>query len=391
MRKKIALLLTFALCFGATLGAMAQTGRIAILLEGSRGDLSFNDMGTKGAEAAVTDLNLELDIVQNAAASDYLPNLRNLSRSEQYDLIISFGFLQADAVRQAASEFPDQKYLTVGGVITDRSNVMAILFHENEVSALIGALAALTAAHHGYPRAGIVLGVEIPVLYHFEAGYRFGMQWGLDRYAAETGLTPEVGMLYTYTGTFQDIAVGRIASEAMLAQGAASIYNVAGALGIGDLQAITAFHTQEGTRSGPPYFFGVDANQDYLGEGFHGLASAMKRIDNATYQAIETVANGTFAGGLRVLGLADSGVGISKLQDLEEFLQFGIEAGAISSDAYYSTIANWAANRATVPQWIWDAIGELEVLILSEALLIPTANTPDEMGAIRMQYPLGAP
>jgi basic membrane protein A len=364
----------------------ALTGRIAVVLGGGRGDLSFNDMGFKGASEAAKQLGLELVTVQSVATADYFPNLRTLARTEEYDVILSFGSFFADAVSQAAEEFPEQRFVTVGGFVPDKANVMAVTFRENEMSALIGALAGMTAAYHGHAYAGIVLGIEIPVLYHFEAGYRFGMDWGLKRYAEATGDSAAVGVLYTYTGTFQDVAVGKTASEAMLAQGAASIYNVAGALGLGDLEAITEHHELADSNFGPPYYLGVDANQDYLGGGLHGLASGMKRIDVATRQAVEAVINGTFQGGIINLGLAEGGVGVSDLDDLVEFINFGIEAGAIANSAFYSTLANWAQNRATVPSWIWNAVDDLESGILDGSIVVPTANNPDEIEAVRSLY-----
>ena len=365
----------------------ALTGRIAVVLGGGRGDLSFNDMGFKGASEAAKQLGLELVTVQSVATADYFPNLRTLARTEEYDVILSFGSFFVDAISQAADEFPEQRFVTVGGFVPDKANVMAVTFRENEMSALIGALAGMTAAYHGHAYAGIVLGIEIPVLYHFEAGYRFGMDWGLERYAEATGDSAAVGVLYTYTGTFQDVAVGKAASEAMLAQGAASIYNVAGALGLGDLEAITEHHELADTSFGPPYFFGVDANQDYLGGGLHGLASGMKRIDVATRQAVEAVVNGTFQGGIISLGLAEGGVGVSDLDDLVEFIDFGIQAGAIANNAFYSTLANWAQDRATVPSWIWNAVDDLESGILDGSIVVPTANNPDEIEALRSLYP----
>lgn len=366
----------------------ASTGKMAIVLGGGRGDLSFNDMGFKGASEAAEQLGLSLTTAQSVSTADYLPTLRDLARTQQFDVILSFGSLFADAVAQAAGEYPTQRFVTVGGFVSNLANVMSITFRENEMSALVGALAALTAGYHGYAYAGMVLGIEIPVLYHFEAGYRFGMDWGLARYTQVTGNPVSVGMLYTYAGTFQDIAVGKAASEAMLAQGAASIFNVAGALGLGDLQAIAEYHQLADTSYGPPYFFGVDANQDYLGGGFHGLASGMKRIDVATIQAVNAVARGTFVGGVTSLGLAEGGVGMSDVEDLLEFIDFGIQAQALDSDAFYTTLAHWSANRATVPAWIWDAVAELEAGILDGSIVIPTANNPEEMDAMRRQYPL---
>lgn len=392
MKKALVLLTLVVMGLSVVAFAGFGAGKVAVVLDvGGRGDLSFNDMGFKGTDQAAVDFGLEMVEVQSATAADYAPNIRNLARTGEYDLIIGVGFLLTDAMSEVADEFPNQKFAIIDGFIPDKPNVMAILFRENEQSALIGALAGMAAAYHGYKYAGVVLGIEIPVLYHFEAGFRFGMDWGLKKYAEATGETPDVGLLYTYTGTFSDIAAGKSASEAMLAQGAVGIYNVAGPLGLGDLEAVTEFHDNAGTTYGPPYYFGVDADQDYLGDGMHALASGMKRVDTGCYTAVKSIVEGTFTGGILSLGLQEGGVSISKLDDLVDFIDFGVAGGAISADNFYKIIGNWAMNRATLPMWIWNAVDELEKGILDGSIVVPTADNANEMKAVREQYTLGAP
>lgn len=367
-------------------------GKVAVVLDvGGRGDLSFNDMGFKGTDQAAKDFGYDMVEIQCATAADYLPNMRNVARTGEFDLIICVGFLLGDALATAAAEFPEQKFAIIDvGYITG-PNIMNIVFRENEMSALVGTLGAMAAAEYGYDYVGVVLGIEIPVLYHFEAGYRFGIDWGIKKYAEVKETTPDVGLLYTYTGTFSDIALGKAASEAMLSQGAVAIYNVAGPLGIGDLEAVTEFHDTAGTTYGAPYYFGVDANQDWMGNGLHGLASGMKRVDTAAYMAIQAVAEGTFTAGVTSLGLAEGGVGISRMRDLIEFVDFGIGAGAITLLDVPAIVYNWARNRLTVPGWIWDAVDELEAGILDGSIVVPTADTGAEMAAVRAEYTLGAP
>ncbi len=377
------LVLALMLVLGLSLVGMAA-GKVAVVLDvGGRGDLSFNDMGFQGTDQAAVDFGLEMVEVQSASAADYSPNLRNLARTGEYELIIGVGFLFTDAMGEVAAEFPNQKFAIIDSVV-DADNVMSIVFRENEMSALIGALGALAAHEHGYDAFGVVLGIEIPVLYHFEAGVRYGMDWANEQVGGD------VDLLYTYTGTFSDIALGKAASEAMLGQGAVGIYNVAGPLGLGDLEAVTEAHDNAGTTYGPPYFFGVDANQDYLGNGLHGLASGMKRVDHATYFAIESVVDGTFEGGITSLGLTEGGVGISDLDTLIDFIDFGVLGGAISSDDFYTIVGNWALNRATVSAGSWALIDELEAAILDGSIVVPTADTLDQMRAIRNDYPLGS-
>jgi basic membrane protein A len=382
VKKALALLLVVLL--GVSLVGLADGEKVAVVLDvGGRGDLSFNDMGFKGTDQAAEDFGYEMVEVQNASGADYLPNLRNLARTGDYKIIICVGYLLGDALTAVAEEFPDQKFAIIDSVV-DAPNVMSIVFRENEMSALVGALAAMAAVEHGYSHVGVVLGIEIPVLYHFEAGFRFGIDW------ANNELGSDIGLLYTYTGSFSDIALGKAATEAMLAQGAVGVYNVAGPLGVGDYEAISEAHQNAGTTYGPPYYFGVDANQDWMGDGMHGLASGMKRVDNAAYMAVESVSEGTFTPGIVSLGLAEGGVAISKLGDLADFIEFGIDAGSVDPDNFYNIVANWASNRATIPSQIWDAIDELEAGILDGSIVVPTANSGEEMSAVRAQYTLGA-
>jgi len=170
--------------FNKTLNERQNTKKIAIVYDiGGRGDLSFNDMAYMGAERAAKDFNLKLIQVQSNSENDYLPNLRTLAKSGQYDIIIAVGFMMTKAVKTVAKEFPKQRFVIIDGFDPEMPhNVQMVLFKENEGSALAGALAALIALNDHKDTIGIVLGMEIPVLYKFEGGYRFGAYWALDYY-----------------------------------------------------------------------------------------------------------------------------------------------------------------------------------------------------------------
>jgi basic membrane protein A len=393
--RSVILVLAVSLLVGGLVlmsGAMAQPelkGKVAVILDvGGRGDLSFNDMGFKGTDEAAEAFGLEMVAIQSATAADYLPNVRNAARSGEYDLILCVGFLLGDALNTVAPEFPEENFAIIDSVV-DHPNVMSIVFNENEMSALVGALGAMVAAYYGYPNVGVVLGIEIPVLYHFEAGFRFGIDWGNKKYEQVTGTNPNIGLLWTYTGTFSDIAKGKAATEAMLAQGAGLVYNVAGPLGIGDLEAITEAVFAERKICGPPFMIGVDANQDWMGDGCRVLASGMKRVDVGAFNAVKAVVEGTFEGGIVSLALGNRGVTISRYQDLLDFMEFGIKGGVITEADKASIVRNWLAMRDAIPYWIWDGVSELEMKIVSGEIVAPTANTLDEMQAVRDLYPLG--
>ncbi|NJE61075.1 BMP family ABC transporter substrate-binding protein [Thermococcus sp. 21S7] len=170
--------------FNESLNSRQNTKKIAIVYDvGGRGDLSFNDMAYLGAEKAAKEFGLQLDELQSNSENDYLPNLRSLAKSGEYDIIIAVGFMMTNAVKQVATEYPNQRFVIIDGYDPEMPhNVQMVLFKENEGSTLAGALAALIALNDNKDTIGIVLGMEIPVLYKFEGGYRFGAYWALDYY-----------------------------------------------------------------------------------------------------------------------------------------------------------------------------------------------------------------
>ena len=378
----------FMLAGGPFMSTASAGAKIALVLDGGgRGDLSFNDMGFKGTDEAQANLGVEVVEIQSNSAADYLPNMQNAARSGKFDLIVAVGFLLADAMAEVADQFPDQKFAIIDVTWLGKPNLMEIGYEENKGSAIVGALSSMVAAHYGYDKIGVVLGIEIPVLYKFEAGYRYGMHWGNAKYAEKTGKEANVGLLWTYTGTFSDIAKGKAATEAMLAQGAGIIYNVAGPLGIGDPEAITEHLEAKGKSAGPPFMIGVDANQDYLGDGHRVLASMMKRVDFGVYSAIESVVNGTFKGGVQILGPHNGGIAMSGKQDLADFIKFGVNGGAISASDSDRISSNWTAMRDEIPGWIWDAVAELQGQISDGSAEVPCGWCPDTIGEIRAKYP----
>lgn len=355
---------------------------------GGRGDLSFNDMAYLGALRAAKDLGLSLKEVQSRTQDDYVPNLRAAARSGDAALIVAVGFLMTDAVKQVSQEYPNVKFAIVDGYVPDRTNVVSILYRENEGSALVGALAALTAYYFNCTKVGIVLGMEIPVLWKFEIGYAYGVRWA-ERYIKQKfGKDTKFDILYIYTGSFNDPAKGKQAAEVMLSQGVCVIYQAAGATGLGVFEAVAEAGRKAGKNMGPPFAIGVDADQDYIKPGFI-LASMMKRVDVGVYTATKMAVEGTFKGGVLELGLKEGGVSVSTLDDLSQFLEIGIKAGAVRQEDAQKIIETVREMRSKIPAWIWDAIDMLRQDIISGKEKVPLPTTQDQVVQLRKELGLG--
>ncbi|NJE10208.1 BMP family protein [Thermococcus sp. MAR1] len=367
----------------------STTGAIAIVYDvGGRGDLSFNDMAYLGASKAAKDFDLELVELQSNSEDDYVKNLETLASQKKYLVIIAVGFMMTDAVKQVADEYPDQKFAIIDGYIPDKDNVMSILFKENEGSALAGALAGLIAANSGKDKVGIVLGMEIPVLYKFEAGYRFGVKWAEDYYKQHEGKEVSIDVIYQYTGTFNDAAKGKAAARAQLAQGAWVIYQVAGGTGLGVFDAVSEVLDSQGKKMGPPFAIGVDSAQDWIKPGVI-IASMMKRVDVGVYTAVKDAVEGNFKGGIVELGLKEGGVGISTVDDVMAMFdslpedtqkQKLKDLGFNSKDELKKYLED---TRAQVPNWIWEAVNDLAGKIKTGTIKVPAPMDKEGIEKVR--------
>jgi len=393
--------------------------KIAVVSDiGGRGDLSFNDMAFKGADDAARDFGVEVIELISKKEADYLPNLRAAARDPDVVLIVGVGFLLTDAIYEVAQEFPDKNFAGIDTSVQDKAkqelgrilpNVLDIKFEEHKGSALVGALACfLLAVNPDFRHVGMVLGIEIPPLWKFEIGFKWGCDWALNYYKEKFGSLPEhlQGMttkeivLWTYTGTFSDITKGYEAAKGMYAQGAIAVYNVAGPLGLGINQAVQEIANEKGLEMGPPFWIGVDANQDWINPGFV-IASMMKRVDKGVYYAAKLAVEGKFRDfvqrndGVLVLGIGTKidgelaeGIAMSTLDDLDEFVQFGIEAEKLTGKKVLPLPPEEIKNkvksmRDSVPQWIWDAVKELEDKIRNGEVEVPLPTSKEEVEAWR--------
>ena len=376
--------------------------KIAVVSDiGGRGDLSFNDMAFAGGDRAEEELGVEMVELISMVEADYVPNLRIAAQDPDVELIFGVGFLLSEALLTVAQEFPDKNFAGIdthtqalaADLGIELPNMLDIVFEEHKGSALVGALAALLAIHYDRPHIGAVLGIEIPVLWKFEIGYKWGCEWAIrwyeerfpDEYAAEppesivnTPMTERV--LWTYTGTFADITKGYLAAVPMYEKGAVAVYNIAGPLGIGINSAVHDIAERDGLTEGPPFWIGVDANQDWMNPGFV-IASMMKRVDWGVFYATRMVADGIFRDvvaeydgvitlgiGTEILGEPMEGIAISGIEDLAEFIEFAKHLEEITGEPVLPGPPEWIdakvrEMRDAQPAWIWEAVEELETLI----------------------------
>ena len=281
---------------GETTGASGSDVRVALNTDvGQLNDRGFNQLAYEGLKRAGRELGIKTRVVESNSAADYVPNYSALAR-QGFDLIIGVGFAQGDAIDTAATMFPNTKFAIVdvdqSTLKHAPSNVIGLLFKEQEVGYLAGVLAGLSAKGSS-PVIGSVGGYKEPPVDRFIAGYQAGAKWA----------KPNIKTLNSYSSDWDDQAKCKELALSEIARGASVVFQVAGECGLGALSA---------TKQQKVWGIGVDADQSFLGP--YILTSALKRVDEAVFDTIKSVVDGSWKGGRNLtFGLADDGVGLGTI------------------------------------------------------------------------------
>jgi basic membrane protein A len=260
-------------------------------------DRGFNHLAYVGLLRAEKQLGIQGTVLQSPSAADYVPNLSSLAQ-QKYNLVIGVGFDQADAIAQVAKKFPNTHFAIIDvdqqTLKGKPANVLGLLFREQEAGYLVGYLAGLEAKKMpGKNIVSTVGGEKQPPVDRYIAGFQAGAK------AADPG----VKTLNGYSQDWVDTAKCKELALNQIAAGSKVVFQVAGGCGLGALDAAKQKHV---------WGIGVDADQSYLGPEV--LTSALKRVDSAVYQTIQSVKDGTFKGGKNVVfGLDHDGVGYGKV------------------------------------------------------------------------------
>ncbi len=308
-------------------GAGIKVGQVTDV--GGIDDRSFNATSWKGVQDAMDKLGIEGQYLESQQQTDYERNI-NEFLNQDYDLIITVGFLLGTATAQAAKANPDTKFAIVDYAYPDcwpgaevgkdcgsdvpLDNVLGLTFATDEAAFLTGYLAAgMTKTG----KVGIFGGIPIPPVTIFMVGFEQGVKYYNQKHGTnvevlgwETDPGAEGCGNGSFTGNFESTDDGRRLAESLMDEGADIIVPVAGPVGLGSAAACK----ERGTM-----MIGVDTDWYVSAPEFKEvyLTSILKNMDVAVYDAIQAVVDGTFQGGVYLGTLANDGVGLAPFHDFD--------------------------------------------------------------------------
>ncbi len=282
-------------------------------------DNSFNELGLTGLERAAEELGVEPITVESADESAYAPNITNLV-DQGCNLIVTVGFLLAEATIEAANANPDINFAIVDDQLDadqdgapDVENGKPIVFDTAQAAFLAGYAAA------SYSETGVVGtfgGIQIPPVTIFMDGFYDGVQY----YNEETGENVEVvgwdKENGSFTGGFAAGTEARQAAQTLIDQNADVILPVGGPIYTSAAEAIR--DANEGGAN--IVLIGVDADvyETDPSVGDLLLTSILKKVDAGVYDVTVAAAEGNFDNSLYVGTLENEGVGLAPFHDFED-------------------------------------------------------------------------
>ena len=332
MKKRIAAMvlagamaLSLAPAYGVT-EVKAEAGDMKIAMVTDSGDItdqSFNQTTYEACKAWSEENGSEFNYYKPESDSDEARNASvDQAVADGANVIVLPGYMFAATIVEQSEMYPDVKFIapdvSAGDIcekgvgegytynpddyeVTDyynADNVYCCTYQE-EIS---GYMAGYAAVKLGYKHLGFLGGMSVPAVTRFGYGY----VQGVDEAAKELGITSDVELEYVCGGQFygdaditayMDTWYGSKGVEVVFACGGGIYTSAAEAAAKVDGKVI-----------------GVDSDQSPLAPETI-LTSALKRVDNACYDATKKTILGTLEGGVETYDLAAGGVDIAPTTD----------------------------------------------------------------------------
>ena len=325
------------------------------LVNGNLGDKSFFDAAESGlkelaAAGRITYKSIEMGGTDQDQPK-WLETLNEVASSGEYDLIICGTYQMPDYLKEAATTYPDQKFLiyddnTYVGV---NQNVVNITYKQNDMGYLIGTFAGKMTTETGVDKinpeavVGFVGGIDSPVINDFLYGFLLGAQ----------AANPAIKVDTRYVNSYVDTATAKEMGLSMINDKKADIlWGVAGLSGNGAAEAAL--------ESGKAWFVGVDSDQELTlpaDQAAITLTSGLKNVGKSIVWLFdEWDAGRTYWGQEVRLGISEGGVGIVIDKNFAKIAPQAVQ------DAVLAAQADIVAGKIVVPTAIGDTTNAVVTL-----------------------------
>ena len=335
--------------------AAGKVYKVVSLVNGNLGDKSFFDSAESGLKELAAAGRIEYKTIEMGGTDQdqpkWLETLNEVASSGEYDLVICGTYQMPDYLKEAATTYPNQKFLiyddnTYVGV---NQNVVNITYKQNDMGYLIGTFAAKmtteTSVDKINPEAvvGFIGGIDSPVINDFLYGFLQGAK----------AANPDIKVDTRYVNSYVDTATAKEIGLSMINDKKADIlWGVAGLSGNGGAEAAL--------ESGKAWFIGVDSDQELTlpaAQAAITLTSGLKNVGKSIIWLFdEWDAGRTYWGQEVRLGIPEGGVGVVTDKNFAKIAPKAVQ------DAVLAAQADIVAGKIVVPSAIGDTTNAVVTL-----------------------------
>jgi basic membrane lipoprotein Med (substrate-binding protein (PBP1-ABC) superfamily) len=263
---------------GRESSADSSSFKVALLTPGPISDHSWNAGAYQGLLRIRDSLGAHISHIQVKTPADFEENFRQYG-AQQYDLVFGHGFEFQDAASRVGPEFPSTVYITTSGNRFGK-NVAPMVFGFEEPSYLAGVLAgSLTKSKV----IGMIGGTQLPPVASSFLAFEAGVH----------SVDPNIKVLTSYIGSWDDASAGKEQAIAQIQRGADLIFQNADAAGLGVFQAAK--------EAKDVYVFGTNSNQNSVAPSVI-IASVVIDLPHAFLTVAREVKEGHFQSKVIYLG-----------------------------------------------------------------------------------------
>ena len=329
---------------------------VCLVINTNLGDKSICDLSYAGLKQIETDYGVRVKCIElGGDVTKQIPTFIDLAEDPDWDIIITGTPNMREGMLEVAGDFPEQLFILYDAAVANESegitaedypNVYSMEHAQNEGSYVVGAAAAMLTTSGDEKTndehiIGFVGGGQNTAIEDFLVGYIEGAKM----------VDPDIKVLISYIGSFNDSAKGKEMSMAQIDQGADVVFAVAGGAGLGVLSGCA----EKGV-----YAIGVDGDQyEILKEDDPVTAAAIctsmqKKCDQTVYNCVSRALEGTLPfGTYDKVGLSGGVVGIA---DNENFR-------SIFSEEQIAQLKEIEAKVASGEVSVFSAIGAEDAAI----------------------------
>jgi len=274
-------------------------------------DKSFNASSWQGMLQAQTadPSKITVKYLQSTSPADYASNI-SAFLGQKCGIIVTVGFLMAQATQTAAKSNPTGKFAIVDYPQFPQTNIDSLVFNTVQDGFLGGYLAA------GMSKTGKVAtfgGQKLPTVTIYMDGFWDGVQYyNKVHHKSVTVLGwNEQTQSGEFTNSFTNLTLGQTITQTFISEGADVIFPVAGGVGLGAAKAVQNADNAAGSQKYNMMWVDTDGCVSASQYCKYFITSVEKGIQSAVQAAVTSAANGTFKGGAYIGTLANGGVALA--------------------------------------------------------------------------------